>query len=111
MSPPIIGFTLYRSNFAALRVYEEIEEVAVAWSLRDLLDIDDHKLLCGYAAMHLGEFDRAQTWFLNSSCPAAALEMRCDLLQWDQGLQLAKRMAPELIGYISRQYAQQLEFV
>lgn len=97
--------------FSALQVYEELEDVAAAWSLQDLLHVDDHRLLSGYAAMHLGEFERAQTWFLNSSNPAAALEMRCDLLQWDQGLQLAKRMAPELVGYISKEYAQQLEFM
>lgn len=97
--------------FVAMRVYEEIEDIATAWSLEDLLHIDDYKLLSGYMAMFLGEYERAQSWFLNSSNPIAALEMRCDLLQWDQGLQLAKRMAPELIGYISREYAQQLEFM
>lgn len=97
--------------FLAILVYEELEDVAMASSLRDLVYIDDYKLLCGYLAMFLGEFERAQSWFLNSSKPAAALEMRCDLLQWDQGLQLAKRMAPELIGYISKEYAQQLEFM
>lgn len=83
----------------------------MAWSLKELLYIDDNKLLCGYMAMFLGEFERAQSWFLNSSDPAAALEMRCDLLQWDQALQLAKRMAHDLVGYISREYAQQLEFM
>lgn len=92
-------------------MYEELEDVATASSLRELIHIDDHKLLSGYMAMFLGEFERAQSWFLNSSNPAAALEMRCDLLQWDQGLQLAKRMAPELVGYISKEYAQQLEFM
>lgn len=97
--------------FLALLVYEELEDVATASSLRELIYVDDCKLLSGYMAMFLGEFERAQSWFLNSSNPAAALEMRCDLLQWDQGLQLAKRMAPELVGYISKEYAQQLEFM
>lgn len=37
-------------------------------------------------------------------------QMRRDLLHWDSALQLAKALAPEQIPYISRQYAQQLEF-
>jgi WD repeat-containing protein 19 len=36
--------------------------------------------------------------------------MRRDLLHWDQALQLAKNLAPDQIPYISKQYAQQLEF-
>ena len=36
--------------------------------------------------------------------------MRRDLLHWDSALQLAKARAPEQIPYISREYAQQLEF-
>lgn len=36
--------------------------------------------------------------------------MRRDLLHWDSALQLAKALDPEQIPYISREYAQQLEF-
>lgn len=36
--------------------------------------------------------------------------MRRDLLHWEQALQLANKLAPDQIPYISRQYAQQLEF-
>ena len=39
-----------------------------------------------------------------------ASQMRRDLLHWDQALELAKSLAPEQIPYISREYAQQLEF-
>ena len=39
-----------------------------------------------------------------------SLQMRRDLLHWDQALELAKSLAPEQIPYISREYAQQLEF-
>lgn len=94
-----------------MRAYKKLEDVAMVTSLQDVMDIEDHKLLCGYMALFLGEFDSAQSWFLNSSKPTAALEMRCDLLQWDQALQLAKRMAPQQIPYISKEYAQQLEFM
>ena len=36
--------------------------------------------------------------------------MRRDLLQWDSALQLAKALSPEQIPFISKEYAQQLEF-
>ena len=52
-----------------------------------------------------------QDWYLKSSQPVAALQMRRDLMQWDQALQLAGKLAPEQIPYIAREYAQQLEFM
>jgi len=36
--------------------------------------------------------------------------MRRDLLHWDQALELAKALAPHEISFISKEYAQQLEF-
>jgi WD repeat-containing protein 19 len=36
--------------------------------------------------------------------------MQRDLLHWEQALNLAKKLDPEQIPHISRQYAQQLEF-
>ena len=36
--------------------------------------------------------------------------MRRDLLHWDPALQLAKALSPDQIPYISKEYAQQLEF-
>ncbi|XP_023012404.2 intraflagellar transport protein Oseg6 isoform X1 [Leptinotarsa decemlineata] len=95
----------------ALRIYKYLEDVSMVWNLESISDIEDYKLLCGYMSMYLNEYDKAQEWFLQSSHPEAALDMRRDLLQWDQALQLAKRMAPEQVAMISREYAQQLEFV
>lgn len=80
-------------------------------SLHSISHIEDCKLLAGYISMFLGNFDDAQQWFLKSSNPIAALEMRRDLLQWDQALHLAKKMAPEQVPQISKEYAQQLEFM
>jgi WD repeat-containing protein 19 len=36
--------------------------------------------------------------------------MRRDLQHWDSALQLAKRLAPDQIPFISKEYAIQLEF-
>lgn len=94
----------------AIRAFKLLEDVSMVWSLNSLNGVEDYKLLCGYISMFLNDSDQAQEWFLESSYPVAALEMRRDLLQWDQALQLAKKMAPEQIAQISREYAQQLEF-
>lgn len=95
----------------AVRVYRRVEDVSMVWSLSSLVDIDDIKLLSGHVAMYISEYDKAEEWYLRSSQPTAALNMRRDLLQWDQALQLAKKLDPAQISNISREYAQQLEFM
>ncbi|GFN82173.1 WD repeat-containing protein 19-like [Plakobranchus ocellatus] len=94
----------------AIRVYREVGDVGMVSSLQQIKNTEDKNQLCGYIAMFLGEFNLAQDLFLASQYPLAALEMRRDLLHWDSALQLAKALAPEQIPYISREYAQQLEF-
>ncbi|XP_060531606.1 WD repeat-containing protein 19 isoform X2 [Cylas formicarius] len=95
----------------AIKVYQELKDVSMVLSLEGLLEIDEWRLLCGYVAMYLNDYDKAQRWFLSSNRPTVALDMRRDLLQWDEALRLAKKMAPEQISMISREYAQQLEFL
>ncbi|XP_068702093.1 WD repeat-containing protein 19-like [Montipora foliosa] len=94
----------------AIRVYRKMGDVAMVQSLESIQDTEDKNLLAGYVAMFLDEYNTAQDLFLGSAYPLAALEMRRDLLHWDQALELAKSLAPEQIPYISREYAQQLEF-
>ncbi|KAK9870346.1 hypothetical protein WA026_006430 [Henosepilachna vigintioctopunctata] len=95
----------------AIRIYKKLEDVGMVCSLKNIVEIEDMKFLCGSVSLILGDFDRAQAWFLGSSNPRAALEMRRDLLQWEKALDLAKKMAPEHIALLSREYAQQLEFI
>ncbi|XP_031560697.1 WD repeat-containing protein 19-like [Actinia tenebrosa] len=94
----------------AIKVYRKIGDVAMVLSLEKIKGLEDKNLLSGYVAMFLEDYSTAQDLFLSSSYPLAALEMRRDLLNWDQALELAKTLAPEQIPYISREYAQQLEF-
>jgi len=56
--------------------------------------------------MVLGEYDTAQNLYLQSSSPIEALQMRRDLLHWDQALHLATKLAPDQIPFISKEYAQ-----
>ncbi|KAL5510224.1 hypothetical protein EMCRGX_G005734 [Ephydatia muelleri] len=94
----------------AICTYQQLKDVAMVYSLQQIQHIEDRNLLAGYVAMFLENYSLAQDLFLASSNSKAALEMCRDLLQWDQALNLAKTLAPEEIPYISKEYAQQLEF-
>ena len=94
----------------AVRVYRQLNDVSLVWSLDEIKDIEDKKLLSGHIAMMLSDYQLAQDLYLQSSQPVEALHMRRDLLQWDQALTLADRLAPGEIPTISREFAQQLEF-
>nr|CAD7443869.1 unnamed protein product [Timema bartmani] len=102
----IVSLALYK-----LRVYRHIGDVGMVWLLQDIQHVEDQKLLNGHVAMFLQDFEKAQEWYLMSSRPVAALDMRRDLLQWDQALQLASKLAPDQMPYIACEYAQQLEFM
>jgi WD repeat-containing protein 19 len=94
----------------ALRVYRKLGDVSMVLELQRLLKVEDRKLLAGNVALMLGDHALAQDLFLASSSPVEALEMRCDLLEWEPALLLAKTLAPEQIPRISREYGKNLEF-
>ncbi|XP_071452490.1 WD repeat-containing protein 19 [Hetaerina americana] len=95
----------------AITVYRQMGNVGMVWALESFQGTEDKCLLAGHVSVCLRNFSKAQEWFLQSSDPLAALEMRRDLLQWEQALQLARKLAPEQVPYISREYAQQLEIM
>lgn len=95
----------------AIRAYKCLMDVGMVWSLQNILECEDKNALCGHISMFLGHFDKAEEWYLKSSEPESALNMRRDLLQWDRALHLAKKLAPLQIPFISREYASQLEFM
>ncbi|XP_010623408.1 WD repeat-containing protein 19 [Fukomys damarensis] len=95
----------------AIRVYRTIRNVGMVMSLERIKGTEDYHILAGHLAMFTNDFNLAQDLYLASICPVAALEMRRDLQHWDSALQLAKRLAPEQIPFISKEYAIQLEFM
>lgn len=95
----------------AIRAFQQVKNIAIVHSLQDLQCIEDRNLLVGYLNMYNENYNTAQNLFLKSSNPKAALEMRCDLLQWEQALELAKTLDEDRLPLISKQYAQQLEFI
>ncbi|XP_051161969.1 WD repeat-containing protein 19 [Leptopilina boulardi] len=94
----------------ALQVYRHIEDVSMVWALEKLENIDELSLLSGHICTLLNDYDKAEKFFLRSSQPVEALYLRRDLMMWVQALNLAQTLKPEEIPFISREYAQQLEF-
>ena len=63
---------------------------SLLYLLQECIYIEDKNLLAGKISMLFGDYNRAQDLYLASSRPSAALDMRRDLLQWDQALKLAQ---------------------
>ncbi len=93
----------------AYRVYNRLGDAGMVMALKQCMQIEDKNLLAGQIALLFCDYQRAQDLFLASSRPLAALEMRKDLMQWDQSLKLAQILAPNQIPDICIQYGQQLE--
>ncbi|TNN10005.1 WD repeat-containing protein [Schistosoma japonicum] len=93
----------------AIRCFRSIQDPSHISAIQRIQKIEDRYLIAGYVAMVLKEFDKAQELFLVSSEPIAALEMRRDLLHWEDALQLARNLAPYEIPFICREYAMEME--
>lgn len=94
----------------AIRVYRQLGDAGMVMGLERLRGVEDRKLLAGHIALLYDDYQRAQDLFLASGRPIAALEMRRDLLHFDQALKLAQTLAPGEVPQVSVQYARQLEF-
>lgn len=94
----------------ASHIFRAQGKAAMVQTLRGLEYVEDAQLLAGHINLVLGDTDKAERLFLNSSSPQEALKMHRDLLQWEQALRLANKFSKRDIPYLSREYAQQLEF-
>ncbi|KAK7200436.1 wd repeat-containing protein 19 [Novymonas esmeraldas] len=94
----------------AIRVYRQLSQPSLVLCLEKLRHIHEKNLLLGHVSMIMGYMKDAQNFFLRSSQPLCALEMRRDMMQWERALTLAEQLAPEEVPIISRDYAQQLEY-
>ena len=90
---------------AAVRFYQKVQNAGMVLSLADLIKEEDSNFVQGSCAMLLKNFDLAQSAFLSSNNPQAALDMRRDLQHWEEALQLAARLAPQRVPEIAREYA------
>lgn len=77
----------------AIRVYRAVGEAGMVLALEQVEGIEDRVLLAGQVTLLLtGNADAAEELFLRSTRPAAALEMRKDLKQWEAALELAAQL-------------------
>ena len=67
--------------------------------------------LCSGALFCAYQHEHAQGLFMRSHHPIAALEVRVDLVQWEQALGLARQLAPGRVPSICIRHAQQLELL
>jgi len=93
----------------AIKVYRHLGDAGMVLTLEKLVDIEDRQLLSGYIHMLFSRFEEAEDCLLKSSKPSVALEMRTDLLQWENAIKLAEALAPEKLPSISIKYGQQCE--
>ncbi|RNF04083.1 WD repeat-containing protein 19 isoform X2 [Trypanosoma rangeli] len=94
----------------AIRLYRQLSQPSLVLCLENVKHINEKNLLIGHVSMIMGFFKDAQSFFLRSSQPLCALQMRHDLMQWDSALALARQMAPDKVPILSKEYAQQLEY-
>lgn len=94
----------------ARRVYRQIEDVSMVWALEKLADVEELALISGHVCTLLEDYNQAEKFFLQSTQAVEALNLRRDLMQWEQALSLAQKLKPDEIPFIAKEYAQQLEF-
>ena len=91
------------------KIYRQLGDAGMVMALRECQHIEDKNLLAGHMSMLFNDYDVAQELFLESQRPSAALDMRRDLMHWDQALDLAQALAIEDVPDICCQFARSLE--
>lgn len=56
--------------------------MGIVWSLEEIQYTEEKALLNGYLALLLGNFDKAEEFFLQSSKPREALDVRYSFLRY-----------------------------
>ena len=85
------------------------KNVGMVYAINAIKDETEKYILMGHIASILHKHDIAQGFFLKSSRPELALEMRCDLQDWYTALKLVQNIDPSREPYICRKLAVQIE--
>jgi WD repeat-containing protein 19 len=78
----------------AIRVYRQLGDAGMVLGLERIKPFEDTNLLAGHILLLFQDYDAAQDLFLASTQPLHALDMRRDLLHWEQALKLAHSLDP-----------------
>lgn len=91
------------------KAYQLSGNISMVHSLGDLLQYEEKLIIQGMVAMIYCDYTLAQEFFLKSSNPKLALELRCDIQDWNAALELSKSMAKDEIKFIQRHLAEDNE--
>lgn len=96
----------------AIRVYRFLHDAGMVLLLEKLSFVEDKNLLAGYILMIFTDYDSAQNSLLNSKKIDVAIDMRLNVLHFDEALSLASKSCQEkLIFHVSLKYGQYLEAI
>ena len=91
------------------RAYQLAKNPGMVLAIESIKEENEKLALMGEVALILHQHDLAQDLFLKSSKKEKALELRCDLHDWQMALKLASSLQPEKVPYICRKLALQKE--
>ena len=93
----------------ALKAFQMGKNLSMVLTIQSFVHENERSLLIGNIAMVLGKYDIAQEYYLKSTEPLNALDMRSDIQDWLVASTLAKKIAPHLESFISRRLAVKTE--
>jgi len=85
----------------AERAYQLCKNPGMVLAIQSVKNEYEKFVLMGHVCMLLHKHDMAEEFFLKSTRPDLALEMRCDLNDWPSALKLAEKLAPNRVPFIS----------
>lgn len=96
----------------AIRVYRLLNDAGMVLALEKLLSVEDKNLLSGYILMIFMDYDAAQDSFLRCKRVDIAIDMRLNMLRFDEALSLASKVCQDkLLFDVSLKYGQHLELI
>ncbi len=89
--------------------FRKAKNTSLVLTVEKLREENEKKILLGHIASILGEENKAQDLFTDSSKPEYALDLRIDLQDWNIALKLAQDFKPYKEIFITRKIAYQTE--
>ncbi|KRY60332.1 WD repeat-containing protein 19 [Trichinella britovi] len=89
--------------------YQHIGDISMVWCLKDISCCENRDQLRAHVAMIMQNYALAEKLYIDSFNSKDALQMYCDIMDWENALRLANQFFPEQIANISKEFAQELE--
>ncbi|KRY60333.1 WD repeat-containing protein 19 [Trichinella britovi] len=104
-----ILYYLFDQIPSAIRCYQHIGDISMVWCLKDISCCENRDQLRAHVAMIMQNYALAEKLYIDSFNSKDALQMYCDIMDWENALRLANQFFPEQIANISKEFAQELE--